>query len=97
MAVLVGPHTASSGEMTAISFIDNANVKLFGQPTAGFTTANQGFRLSNGAFLYLATSYTADKLFKIYKGRITPDVLVDKPANGNDDPAIDAASAWVLE
>jgi len=97
VAVLVGPHTASSGEMTAISFIANSNVKLFGQPTAGYTTANQGFRLSNGAFLYLATSYTADKLFKVYKGKITPDVLVDKPANGNNDPAIDTASAWVLE
>jgi len=97
VAVLVGPHTASSGEMTAISFIDNANVKLFGQPTAGFTTANQSFRLSNGAFLYLATSYTADKRFKIYKGKITPDVLVDKPTNGNTDATIDTASTWILE
>jgi hypothetical protein len=97
VAILVGPHTASSGEMTAISFIDNANVKLFGQPTAGFTTANQSFKLSNGAFLYLATSYTANKLFKIYKGKIAPDVLVDKPANGSNDPTVDTASAWVSE
>jgi len=96
IAVLIGPGTVSSGEATVISFIGKPNVKLLGQPTGGYTTANNGFKLSNGAYLYLATSYEADRNKKKYLGKISPDILVDKPAKDNNDPAIDAATNWIM-
>ncbi|MCX2575400.1 S41 family peptidase [Pedobacter sandarakinus] len=93
IAVLVGPKTSSSGEMTAISFIGKSNVKLFGEPTGGYTSANAGFELSDGSFLYLAVSYTADRNKKEYRSKIIPDVLVKSSAT--DDAAINQAKIWI--
>jgi len=97
IAVLIGPNTASSGEMTALSFIGKHNVKLFGQPTSGYTTGNDGFKLSDGAYLYLAVTYTADRNKKKYLGKIDPDILVESMETGNDDTTIETAKKWLLE
>ena len=48
IALLIDSMTASSGEMTAISFIGMPNVKVLGQPSAGYTTANTTFYMSDG-------------------------------------------------
>ncbi|WP_018627635.1 S41 family peptidase [Niabella aurantiaca] len=94
IAVLVGPRTASSGEFTTISFIGRPNTKLFGQPTAGYTTANSSFRLSDGSTLLLATTYAADRKKHHHIGRIMPDVPVEQSKDKDAD--MEAAANWIL-
>ena len=91
IAVLIGPHTGSSGEMTTISFIGKSNAKLFGQSTAGLTSANQSFHLSDKSTLLLAVSYVSDRNNKKYMSSIIPDITTD------DENIIQLAEKWVLE
>lgn len=97
IAVLIGPSTASSGEATTISFIGKKNVKTFGQPSAGLTSANQAYRLSDGKTLLLAITYEMDRAGKKYMGKIEPDVLITPSTDKNIDAEIQKASAWILE
>lgn len=93
IAVLIGPRTSSSGEMTAITFIGQKNTRLFGEPSGGYITANKMFKLSDGSNLLLASSYVADRNQKKYLKRIYPDVEV-KPI-ANQDAALQAAETWL--
>lgn len=77
IAVLIGSVTASSGEIVAASFIGKPNTRLFGSPTAGFTTGNEVFHLSDGTEIVLATSFIADRTQKIYRDKIAPDEFID--------------------
>ena len=95
VAVLIGPKTASSGEMTCISFIGKNNTKLFGQPSGGYTTSNQGFKLSDGSYIYIATSYTADRNLKKYVSKIIPDITIEN--DSTFDNCLETASKWLLE
>lgn len=45
VAVLIGSHTGSAGEFTAMSFEGRPNTRFFGAPSAGFVTANSPFPL----------------------------------------------------
>jgi hypothetical protein len=94
IAVLISKRTASSGEMTAISFIGKSNTKLFGQASAGYTTGNSGFKLSDGSYIYLATSFTADRSGKKYSAKITPDFVVDSLWVDN---CLNTATQWLKE
>jgi len=95
IAILVSSTTASSGEMTAISFIGKKNTRLFGQPTGGYITSNSSIRLSNGAMLFLATTYVSDRNKKKYMTKIIPDVVVEE-VEGSD-KELDKASEWIYE
>lgn len=77
IALLLYKQTASSGEMTAISLLGRKNSKSFGEQSAGYTTANGNYDLSNGASLFLANSYCENRNKKVYVGSIQPDVEVD--------------------
>ena len=96
IAVLIDSMTASSGEMTAISFIGLPNVKVFGQPSAGLTTANASFKLSDGTTLNLATVYVADRTKKPYLSVITPDVVVNTNSAETSDMPLNTAKDWLL-
>jgi carboxyl-terminal processing protease len=89
IAVLIDTVTASSGEMIAISLLGMGNSKSFGNPTGGYTTTNGTYRLSNGAYLFLANGYCADRNKKVYMGKIQPDVAVD------NSEAMQAAMKWI--
>ncbi|WP_454761714.1 S41 family peptidase [Caulobacter segnis] len=89
VAVLVGPRTASSGEMIAIGFVGRPLTRLFGQPTAGLTTANSSIVLSDGAVLALTSAYVEDRLGHRYDGRMQPHEIVAL------DAAEAAATAWL--
>jgi C-terminal processing protease CtpA/Prc len=91
VAVITGPHTASSGEIVAIAFRGRPHVRSFGQPTAGLTTANQGFKLSDGSSIALAVSLDADRTGRVYGGKLDPDEIVDDAA------VLDVASKWLHE
>lgn len=73
VAVLLGPSTASSGEMVAIALAGRSNVRSFGAPTAGFSTANRTFPLPDGAWLVITTSYARDRTGREYAGAMQPD------------------------
>ena len=89
VAVLLGPKTASSGEMIAIAFIGRKGVRTFGNVTAGFTSANKTYPLSDGAFLVLTESSVSDRLGREYTGPIIPDQQVA------DHEAKSAAMKWL--
>ena len=89
VAVLLGPKTGSSGEMTAIAFAGRPATRSFGQPTAGLTTANGPVVLSDGAVLVLTSANVEDRLGQRYEGPMTPDETTAP------DAAEAAALAWL--
>ncbi|NIK08319.1 C-terminal processing protease CtpA/Prc [Xanthomonas arboricola] len=90
VAILIGPRTASAGEMVAISFRGRANTRSFGQPSAGQTTGNRSVDLPGGAVLAIASSHTQDRNGRRTDGRLQPDVLL-----GPQVDMIDAAAQWL--
>jgi carboxyl-terminal processing protease len=96
IAILINPFTGSSGEFTAISFLSLPNVETFGQPSAGATTSNYRYDLSDGSYLLLATAYMADRNHKKYLPNIIPDILTPNSTDSNMDPALDLAQKWLL-
>lgn len=94
IAVLIGPKTASSGEMTLITLLGMPNVRTFGSPTAGFTTANSFINLSNAGAFSLATSLCKDRKGNLYQGKIEPQKRVD--SNIKEDVQTTAIN-WILE
>jgi carboxyl-terminal processing protease len=95
IAILIGPRTGSSGEMSTIAFIGKKNTKLFGEPSGGYITANSMHFLSDGAKLLLASSYSADRNGKKYIDRIYPDVTIK--AEAGKDAVVEKAVEWLLE
>lgn len=98
VALLLGNRTASSGEAVAIAFIGREHVRSFGQPTAGLSTTNRPFRLSDGALLLLTIGSMADRSGKVYGQRLEPDVKLDAAKSGTalrEDPVVAAALDWI--
>lgn len=73
VAVLQGPGTASSGEMTAIAFRGRARTQTFGALTAGLTTANISYGLPDGAALLITTTGVHDGTGRFISGALAPD------------------------
>ena len=100
VAVLTGKFTGSSGEVVAAAFVNRPRTKSFGQPTAGYCTANTNFTLPDSAMLFLATSIYADRDKNIFNPKIYPDHLIEEPASTEDqqeDPVLQAALKWLKE
>ena len=89
VAVLTGPRTASSGEAVAVAFRGHPGARSFGEPTHGVTTGNRGFRLDDGAVLFIAASRFADRTGDVVSGALAPDNPVAA------DEALAAATAWL--
>ncbi|KXT84455.1 Nisin-resistance protein [Streptococcus sp. DD11] len=90
IAILVNDQTGSSGEMAALAFKGLENVKIFGQPTAGYTSGNQVYSLYDGASLQLTTSRILDRTGKTYENEaILPDVETEQP--------LEKAQGWLKE
>ncbi len=83
IALLIGPRTASSGELTVLAFEGIPNVVTFGHDTAGLTTANQTFELSDGALLFLTTAVFGDRTGHTYGGKIMPDYPLSDSVTSN--------------
>lgn len=91
VAVLFGPRTASSGEASVLAFRGRAASRSFGQPTAGYSTANTPQRLPDGSLLLLTGSVIADRNGVGDGSRLQPDVTV-----GAGQDAAAAAREWLL-
>ncbi|MNU46595.1 Peptidase family S41 [compost metagenome] len=89
VAVLLGPGTASSGEMTAIAFHNRERTRTFGAPTAGLTTANGSHRLPDGAILQITTTGVHDGAGRFIEGRLTPDEAIP------DEQTVTRALGWL--
>lgn len=94
IAVLYGSKTASSGEMTAICFTGKNNTRSFGKPTAGLTTGNSIYYLSDDNIFVLAASYCLNRDKTVYKTKLRPDVLTED-VPGND--ALEKAVEWIRQ
>ncbi len=96
IVVLTGRRTVSSGEIIALAFKGREQVYLYGEPTAGYTTANATYTLSDNSMLVLTVCMEADRTGKICEGSIMPDQTFtpDKQA-GSNDAAMSAAVMWL--
>ena len=98
VAILISGNTASSGEMTAISFIGRKNSVIIGEQSGGYTTSNLGFKLNEYSGLNLAVDYAADRNGKIYPKYLEPDFKIlngDNFENLNDNLKIKKALIWL--
>jgi hypothetical protein len=96
VALLIGHQTASSGEMTLLAFLGRANLRTFGDSTAGFTSSNSLYPLRDGATLVVTSSYPRDRLGRAYALRVAPDELVPPSGDASDDAQAKAAATWLL-
>ena len=79
IALILGQHTASSGEISVLMFKGQNNVQFFGHETAGHSSANRGFPLKNGGQMFVTTSATIDRNGDKYLGSVQPDVESKNP------------------
>lgn len=88
VAILTDGMTASSGEALTLCFRGLENVKTFGAPTAGYTSANMLYSLYDGAQMYLTVAFDKARTGEIFKETsIEPDVATDSP--------LEAALEWL--
>jgi len=76
VAVLTDGVVASAGEAIVVYFKARPGTRSFGTPTCGHHHLQQGFRLSDGANLFLASSQHADRTKRRYGTRIDPDEII---------------------
>jgi carboxyl-terminal processing protease len=77
VAVLTGIYNGSAGEAIVVAFRGRLNTRSFGLYTAGQSTSNALFTLSDGAVIALTVAVFADRTGQTYGDRIYPDELVD--------------------
>jgi carboxyl-terminal processing protease len=95
IVVLTSQGTVSAGEIVALAFSGRAQTWLIGEPTAGLTTANATYSLSDQSLLVLTICQEADHNGRICEGRIQPDKYVSAERTGPSaaDPAQTTATA----
>jgi hypothetical protein len=96
VAVLFGSGIGSSWEVMAISFVGRPRTRSFGGDSAGFSSANTSFRLSDDAVMVLTTAIDANRNGRTYGGALVLDEQVpgDQRRAG---PVPGAAFAWLRE
>jgi carboxyl-terminal processing protease len=97
VAVLIGPHTASSGEVAATAFRGRPATRFLGQATAGFATGNRLVKLSDGAALNVTTSAFVDRTGRRVELLLLPDEFLppDPVESALTDATVRAALAWL--
>jgi carboxyl-terminal processing protease len=97
IVVLTGHRTVSAGEIVALAFKGRQQVCLYGEPTAGLTTANATYSLSDHSMLVLTVCQEADCTGRICAGSIFPDKYINQPFSTTtlNDPVRSAAVHWL--
>ncbi len=96
IVVLTGRRTVSAGEIVALAFKGRAQTWLIGEPTAGLTTANATYSLSDKSLLVLSVCQEAGYDGQICEGSIQPDTFIATASLASgDDPAKRAAVSWL--
>ena len=94
--ILTGKNTSSAGEIVALSFKGMNGVYLYGEPTAGLTTANATYSLSDGSVLVLTVCQEADRNGKIVEGKIQPDEFI-QPSSARDKDVVKTSAIMFLQ
>lgn len=87
IAISIGAHSGSSGEITPLMFLGQKGVKYFGARTAGLTSANQVHSLPNEGTLVLTTSIVEDRNGQEHPDGLDPDFKTEQPLKD--------ASEWI--
>lgn len=100
IAVLIGPATGSSGEILAAFLKTQPNIRLFGEPTAGFCNATEGFFfMEKKGYMLLTVARMADSNGKIIEDMtVYPDENIKSEDNYDDlseDATVKAALKWL--
>jgi carboxyl-terminal processing protease len=99
VAVLIGPSTGSSGEITAISLSSRPNTRFFGERTAGYANSTQGFYVgsNNNIYILLTTALAVNNKGKLFNHFIDPDEVVNAKIDLNQisDDLINHALKWL--
>lgn len=72
VAILTNRATASAAETVVVAFSGQPRTAQFGTPTAGLTTSNETYSLSDGAALVVSTAYYVNRNGEIFDGPISP-------------------------
>jgi carboxyl-terminal processing protease len=98
IVVLTGRRTVSAGEIVALAFKGREQTYLYGEPTAGLTTANATYSLSDRSMLVLTVCQEADHTGRICTGSIQPDKMITASEQSlqQDDPVKTAAISWLM-
>lgn len=97
VALITSIITASSGEITAMSFKGRKKTLFIGEPTYGFTTGNDKRNLPFGSYMAITVAYDCDKN-GIFYDKIIPDISVSKQDNFDNlllDKNIQEAIKWL--
>jgi carboxyl-terminal processing protease len=100
VAVLIDSGTGSSGEAIAIAFQGRPEARFFGEHTAGVSTANEVFKLPDGAAIWLTIGVDADRTGKQYMNGIDPDEAISSSnaiLPDAEDPVLQAAFVWLTD
>lgn len=100
LALLIGPQTASSGEILSIAFLGRPCTRSYGEATQGIPTCNDQKKLSDGALINLTVAWSADRTGQLYTGAIQPDQFVksgEPDADLENDPVIKIAIEWLQQ
>jgi len=98
IVVLIGRYTASSGEVVATALKGQNNVKLIGEQTAGYTTTNSWFSISNNISLNPSISFYMSEDKTIHKDGVYPDIVINENLNVEDPlsgKVINEAIKWI--
>ncbi|MBP0460629.1 S41 family peptidase [Streptomyces montanisoli] len=92
IAVLTSRHTASAGEVVALTLRAQPRARMIGTPTAGLTTGNLTRVLRDGTRLHVSGAMYADQYRNPINGPISVDQHLD---DDNHDAALSAALVWM--
>lgn len=97
IVVLTGHRTISAGEIVALAFKGKEQVYLYGEPTAGLTTANATYSLSDHSMLILTVCQEADHTGRVCAGSIVPDKTIPSATGdgAQEDTVKTAAINWL--
>jgi carboxyl-terminal processing protease len=76
VAVLTDSLTNSSGEAVAVAFRGRPDARTFGGETCGRSSSISQFTMSDGGTVGVLTALDADRLGKVYGGKLPPDETI---------------------
>jgi hypothetical protein len=89
IVVLVDRSTASGGELVALSLRELRSALVVGEPTAGYSSIQTVYPLSNGWLAAITTSvWIAPRRMKIPKTGVLPNVFVEEDPQNETDEAL---------
>lgn len=99
IAVLTSRYTVSSGELVAVAFKGQEDVRYFGESTGGYTTNTSGEVIQDAVVLVIATGVFCDRNGHAYSENVPVDVNINFEAETDKlkDEGIIAAKAWLIQ